>query len=287
MRLIMKITKTLSMERQKTELNILDALTLIEQTVTSLERIRASESEMNSQIDASAQFAKTRGLDPQVESSQKRQRKPSRRIDANLSTSAAIQFHPYYCKCMIEVLDSMIREYKDDINDCLGKVKPLAEALVLPNHHLKKLTVEEAEAISEIFPPSVAVNPVCLVSEFEFFRNLVQNAEEPCMTVHDICQLAYKYKSIFPGVYKSYKLLLTAPVTVATNERTFCKMKIIKNFLRSTMSGKRLDDLIVLVTEKDLSDKIDLNMALKARATKKNRKRKLSVKARIVSILFS
>ena len=35
------------------------------------------------------------------------------------------------------------------------------------------------------------------------------------MTVHDICQLAYKYKSIFPGVYKSYKLLLTVPVTVA------------------------------------------------------------------------
>ena len=188
---------------------------------------------------------------------------------------------------MIEVLHSLIREYKDDIKDCLEKVKPLAEALVLPNHHLKKLTVEEAEAISEIFPPSVAVNPVCLVSEFEIFRNLVQNAEEPCMTVHDICQLAYKYKSIFPGVYKSYKLLLTAPVTVATNERTFSKMKIIKNFLRSTMSGERLDDLIVLATEKDLSDKIDLNMALKVRATKKNRKRKLSVKARIVSILFS
>ena len=72
-----------------------------------------------------------------------------------------------------------------------------------------------------------------------------------------------------PGVYKSYKLLLTAPVTVATNERTFSKMKIIKNFLRSTMSGERLDDLIVLATEKDISDKIDLNMALNAWATKR------------------
>ena len=99
------------------------------------------------------------------------------------------------------------------------------------------------------------------------------------MTVHDICQLAYKYKSIFLGVYKNYKLLLTVPVTVAMNERTFSKMKIIKNFLRSTMSGERLDDLIVLATEKDLSDKIDLNMALKAWATKKNRKLKLSVKS--------
>ena len=178
--MFMKITKILTMEMQKIELNILDALTLIEQAVTSLERIRASESDMNSQIDASVQFAKTHGLDPQVEFSQKRQRKPSRRIDANPSTSAAIQFHPYYRECMIELLDSLIREYKDDIKDCLEKVKPLAEALVLPNHHLKKLTVEEAEAISEIFPPSVAVNPVCLVLSLKFLetssrmlRNLV------------------------------------------------------------------------------------------------------------------
>ena len=45
------------------------------------------------------------------------------------------------------------------------------------------------------------------------------------------------------------------------------------------MSGERLDDLIVLATEKDISDKIDLNMALKAWATEKNRKLKLSVKS--------
>ena len=146
----MKIRKILTMEMQKTELNIFDALTLVEQTVTSLERIRASESEMNSQIDVSVQFAKTHGLDPQVEFSQKRQRKPSRRIDANPSTSAAIQFHPYYRKCMIEVLDSLIREYKDDIKDCLEKVKPLAEALVLPNQHLKKLTVEQSRRYSHL-----------------------------------------------------------------------------------------------------------------------------------------
>ena len=95
-----------------------------------------------------------------------------------------------------------------------------------------------------------------MVSEFEIFRNLVQNADEPCMTVHDICQLAYKYKSIFAGVYKSYKLLPAVPVTVATNERTFSKMKIIKNFLRSTMSGERLDDLLCLQQKKTLAIKL-------------------------------
>ena len=78
----------------------------------------------------------------------------------------------------------------------------ILEALVLPNHHLEKLTVEEAEAISEIFPPLVAVNPAYLVSEFEIFRNLVQNAEEPCMTVQDICQLSSTSRS-FPECIKA------------------------------------------------------------------------------------
>ena len=43
-------------------------------------------------------------------------------------------------------------------------------------------------------------------------QNVVQNAEEPFTTVQGICQLAYKHKSVFPGVYKCNKLLLTAPV---------------------------------------------------------------------------
>ena len=49
-------------------------------------------------------------------------------------------------------------------------------------------------------------------------------------------------------------------------------MKVIKNFMRSTMSGERLEDLIVLAAEKDLTDKIDLNVILKAWVAKKNRK---------------
>ena len=58
MRLIMKMTKILTIEMQKEELNILDALTSIEETVASLETIRRNKSEMNNQVKASVQFAK-------------------------------------------------------------------------------------------------------------------------------------------------------------------------------------------------------------------------------------
>jgi hypothetical protein len=44
------------------------------------------------------------------------------------------------------------------------------------------------------------------------------------------------------------------------------------------MKGERLEDLIVLSTEKDLTDTIDLNVVLKSWATRKNRKLKIGFK---------
>lgn len=53
------------MEMQKEELNILDALILVEETVNSLKSIRECESEMDDQIEASIQFSKRFGTDPE------------------------------------------------------------------------------------------------------------------------------------------------------------------------------------------------------------------------------
>ena len=40
----------------------------------------------------------------------------------------------------------------------------------------------------------------------------------------------------FPNAYIAYRILLTIPVMVASPERTFSKLKLIKSYLRSTMS---------------------------------------------------
>src|SRR5258705_3605075 len=44
----------------------------------------------------------------------------------------------------------------------------------------------------------------------------------------------------FPNVYIALRIALTLPVSVASGERSFSKMKLIKNYLRSTMSQERL-----------------------------------------------
>ena len=53
----------------------------------------------------------------------------------------------------------------------------------------------------------------------------------------------------YPDVCTAYMMHMTVPVTVATAERTFSKLKLIKNFLQSSMSQERLSVLTLLSIE--------------------------------------
>ena len=50
---------------------------------------------------------------------------------------------------------------------------------------------------------------------------------------------------------------LTLPVTVASEERSFSKLKLIKSYLWSTMSQERLNGLAILCIEKNMLENID------------------------------
>ncbi|KAK1643813.1 hypothetical protein QYE76_061618 [Lolium multiflorum] len=62
----------------------------------------------------------------------------------------------------------------------------------------------------------------------------------------------------YPNVSVAYRILLTIPVTVASAERSFSKLKLLKNYLRSTMLQDRLNGLATCCIEKDILENIDL-----------------------------
>ena len=51
--------------------------------------------------------------------------------------------------------------------------------------------------------------------------------------------------------------LLTIPVTVASSKLSFSKLKLLKSYLRSTMTQERLNDLAMIAFESDMLEKID------------------------------
>uniref|UniRef100_A0A8I6X471 HAT C-terminal dimerisation domain-containing protein n=1 Tax=Hordeum vulgare subsp. vulgare TaxID=112509 RepID=A0A8I6X471_HORVV len=63
----------------------------------------------------------------------------------------------------------------------------------------------------------------------------------------------------YPNISIAYRIFFTMPVTVASAERIFSKLKLLKNYLRSTMSQERLNGLATLCIEKKLLDEIDID----------------------------
>ncbi|KAI4975647.1 hypothetical protein ZWY2020_049254 [Hordeum vulgare] len=79
----------------------------------------------------------------------------------------------------------------------------------------------------------------------------------------------------FPNILITYRILVTVPVTVASAERSFSKLKLLKNYLRSTMSQKRLNGLATLCIEKDKLDEINVDVIIDdfaSRSVRKNTK---------------
>ena len=52
-------------------------------------------------------------------------------------------------------------------------------------------------------------------------------------------------------------ILLTIPVIVASAERRFSKLKLIKSYLRLTMSQEKLSGLIILSIENDMLEELE------------------------------
>ena len=68
------------------------------------------------------------------------------------------------------------------------------------------------------------------------------------------------------------RIFVTIAVSVATCEGSFSKLKLIKNYLRSSMSALRLSNPAILSTVQQLTDKINFDIATEEFANKKARK---------------
>ncbi|CAL4110815.1 unnamed protein product, partial [Meganyctiphanes norvegica] len=76
----------------------------------------------------------------------------------------------------------------------------------------------------------------------------------------------------FPNVFIALRICLTIPVTVASGERSFSKLVLIKNYLRSTMLQHRLNNLAIISIESEISRSLKNDKILKEFAEKKSKK---------------
>ena len=85
-----------------------------------------------------------------------------------------------------------------------------------------------------------------LFSKLKVLKEVLQiNEKSPINVLNYIKRL-----ESFPIACIAFRILLTIPVTIASAERSFSKLKLIKFYLRSTMSQEKLNGLTILLIEK-------------------------------------
>ena len=94
-----------------------------------------------------------------------------------------------------------------------------------------------------------------LISELKVLQLILPDRQMPVMEIFEFV----KEMDSYPNVYIAYQILFTMPVTVASAERSFSKLKLLRNYSWSVMSQERLNDLATLCIEMGLLDEIDID----------------------------
>ena len=107
-----------------------------------------------------------------------------------------------------------------------------------------------------------------LFSELKVFKEILQIKD---YTPIDILNYIKRLDS-FPNTCIAYRILLIIPVTIASTERSFSKLKLIKSYLRSTMSQERLSGLAILSIKKKMLEELEYKILISQFASQEARK---------------
>ena len=108
-----------------------------------------------------------------------------------------------------------------------------------------------------------------LAEELEALKTLLQPRIKPYALFEHLLE---NNRFTFPNVFIALRIYLTMPITVASGERSFSKLKLIKTYLRSTIAQERLNSLSMLSIECEIAKAIDFEVILNDFANKKARK---------------
>jgi len=144
----------------------------------------------------------------------------------------------------------------------IGKLKSMGEEELLKHCQDLQITLTDCE--------SSDIDATDLCSELIIFRTMVNENT----TAIQALRILKTSCSSFPNINIALRILLTIPVASAGVERAFSKLKIIKNYLRSTISQDRLSGLATLSIENELAETLDYDQLIDQFALQKARKKK-------------
>ena len=107
-----------------------------------------------------------------------------------------------------------------------------------------------------------------LFSKLKVLKEILQIKEYTSINILNYIKML----DSFPNTCIAYRILLIIPITIASAERSVSKLKLIKSYLRSTMSQKKLSRLAILSIENEMLEELEYKNLISQFASQKQEK---------------
>ena len=241
---------------QAEELNIIDAMTVIESTVDLLKRIKDDEDTINKGMDAGIEFLQKLGVAGPMEEYRRKHRmcRVPVRLDENQATGVPMSFHQYYRSDFKEFLNVLIVQYGENLTRCFETLKPLMVVFKPP---LTESSIDDIIDLVRLFPSNLSIDPHILHSGVFQLRFPRKSSQKNIQYSRRRSKLYRRAENGFPS-YKSMLPFIDDNTSNCGEGRAYIQSaEIVKTPLRTTMGDQRLESLLLMSCENDFTDSID------------------------------
>nr|CAI5844793.1 unnamed protein product [Callosobruchus analis] len=222
-----------------------------------------NQNSFNSLLNKSKDLAKEWGVTTVFKNSR---RKITNRFFDNLSQDERISDPESYFKvnvyyCCLDVLISQTKEIFQSLSNLSSVFEILQPEKLLSSSSEEILSA--SVKLSAKYSKDISLN---LCDQLKALKTCLNSEIKKIYSIKELIELLLvKFNSLassFPEVITACLLFLTPPVTTATAESSFSKLKLIKNYLRTSMGQERLSDISLLSIAAETLEKLKSSSAI-------------------------
>ncbi|XP_076289839.1 uncharacterized protein LOC143213670 [Lasioglossum baleicum] len=178
---------------------------------------------------------------------------------------------------LIQVIDSMITQINTRfvaLNEVADDFAFLSGQAILDTD--VTLLTKMAADLALKYPNDL--DPYEFSLEIESFKfqatTLMNDLKDKGMNHFQVLEKIYELslENVYPNIITALRIFLCMPVTTATCERSFSKLKLIKSYLRSSLAQEHLANMSILSIEKEIATRLNYDEIINLFAEAKSRK---------------